>query len=250
MCIRDSKDIYYILDDGRGYAVDANVKVTNALELQRLNERSIAMSLCARTLEKDWGATCKCDEVTESTSPIVDVKKHVKAGCTFKNCHKVAAFTLRRESALEPGLTMNDDDLAAARRAFADVKRAADAGLEDLTNRQRVLAESLRSDDASSHAHPIGCGARLRIARDLVSAGGFPEWTNYVGGFVGALDYVWASARDFTPRAVSPLPPLTAVTENVALPNACFPSDHVPIVVDVERRTDRKEAHLRSASRG
>ena len=112
-----AKDIYYILDDGRGYAVDANVKVTNALELQRLNERSIAMSLCARTLEKDWGATCKCDEVTESTSPIVDVKKHVKAGCTFKNCHKVAAFTLRRESALEPGLTMTDDDLAAARRA-------------------------------------------------------------------------------------------------------------------------------------
>ena len=245
-----AKDIYYILDDGRGYAVDANVKVTNVLELQRLNERSIAMSLCARTLEKDWGATCKCDEVTESTSPIVDVKKHVKAGCTFKNCHKVAAFTLRRESALEPGLTMTDDDLAAARRAFADVKRAADAGLEDLTNRQRVLADSLRSDDPSSSAHPIGCGARLRIARELVSAGGFPEWTNFVGGFVGALDYVWASARDFTPRAVSPLPPLTAVTENVALPNACFPSDHVPIVVDVERRTDRKEARVRCASRG
>lgn len=228
-----AKDLHYVLDDGRGYAVDAYVKVTNALELQRLNERSVAMSLCARTLEKEWGASCKCGDST-SDNPIVDVKKHVRAGCTFKNCHKVAAFTLRRESALDPGLTMNEDDLAAARRAFADLKRAADIGLEDFAEQQRVLAESAHHDDASSSSRPIGCGARLRIARELVSAGGFPEWTNYVGGFVGALDYVWVSSRDFAPRAVSPLPPLTAVTEHVALPNARFPSDHVPMVVDVD----------------
>jgi len=232
-----AKDLYYVLDDGRGYAVDLNVTVTNALELQRLNERSIAMSLCARTLEKEWGASCKCGDST-SDNPIVDVKKHVRAGCTFKNCHKVAAFTLRRESALDPGVTMNDDDLAAARRAFADAKRAFDVGLEVVANRQRVLAESLRrdddDDDDASGSRPVGCGARLRIARGLVSASGFPEWTNYVGGFIGALDYVWVSSRDFAPRAVSPLPPLTAVTEHVALPNARFPSDHVPMVVDVD----------------
>ncbi|ABO99714.1 predicted protein [Ostreococcus lucimarinus CCE9901] len=83
-------------------------------------------------------------------------------------------------------------------------------------------------------AVPIGCGAHLRTARPLFSAGGFLEWTNYVGGFVGALDYVWCSTSDFASRATSPLPDMSAVLAHTALPNAQFPSDHIPVIVDVD----------------
>ena len=227
-----ARDLYYILDDGKGYEPNRNFdEVNDVFELRALIERSISMSLCARTLEQEWGASCKCDELP-SNNAIVDVKKHVKCGCTFKNCHTVAAFTLRRESGLEPGLIMNVDDHAVARRAFSEIKRAQDDGFAAVWAKQTELASSVAPTAAT--AVPIGCGAHLTIARPLFSAGGFPEWTNYVGGFVGALDYVWCSTSDFISRSTSPLPDMSAVLAHTALPNAQFPSDHVPVIVDVD----------------
>ena len=231
-----ARSLYYILDDGRGYETDRTYKVQNSMELRELVERGIFMSLSARTLNESWGAKCKCSSDDSGEGPIVAVKKHVKAGCTFKNCHAVAAFTLRREIGLDPGLSMNEDELLAAKQAFASMKNAQAEGFDIVSKAQIKAMESVKPAEGA-RVVPVGCGATLSIARPLTSAGGYPEWTNYVGGFVGALDYVWCS-EDFNPRTVAPPPPMSAVLEATALPNAQFPSDHVPVVVGVDFRTD------------
>lgn len=37
----------------------------------------------------------------------------------------------------------------------------------------------------------VGLGLALEHPFKLQSACGFPEWTNYVQGFTGCLDYIW-----------------------------------------------------------
>jgi 2',5'-phosphodiesterase len=74
-----------------------------------------------------------------------------------------------------------------------------------------------------------------------------------LGGFSGALDYIWADTASgaggegaaaagagrarqvgLRPVASMPLPPLAAVTSETALPSLEFPSDHLPMVADLE----------------
>ena len=80
----------------------------------------------------------------------------------------------------------------------------------------------------------------LRHPLTLQSACGYVEWTNYVGGFSGALDYIWADTASgavevgLRPVACMPMPPLAAVTAETALPSLEFPSDHLPMVADLE----------------
>ena len=115
------------------------------------------MSLCARTLDKEWGASCKCDEKSsDDANAIAAVKKHVKCGCTLKNCHAVAAFTLRRESGLAPGLTMDADDHVIARRAFSDIKRAQGDGfaaVSEIVIASRVPPTLFRTFSVSVKLH-------------------------------------------------------------------------------------------------
>lgn len=197
------------------------------------------MSLCTRTLREKYGASCGCgiDALTEE-NPIIRVKKHVEKKCTFKNCHTVAAFTLRREAGLSPGTSMDDDDHAAALDAFRVIKSAEAAGFDAVRDAQTALTDAAMRDTQTSGSTviPVGCGLSLTIPPEsrIISAGGFLEWTNYVGGFIGALDYCWISQHAFIPRRVSPLPEMRAVLENTALPNAQFPSDHIPVVVDID----------------
>ena len=235
-----ARDLFYVMDDGTGYdTVDRNLKVTDAQGLQNLVERSVCMSLCTRTLREKYGASCGCgiDALTEA-NPIIRVKKHVEKKCTFKNCHTVAAFTLRREAGLSPGTSMDDDDHAAALDAFRVIKSAEAAGFDAVRDAQTALTDAAMRDTQTSGSTviPVGCGLSLTIPPEsrIISAGGFLEWTNYVGGFIGALDYCWISQHAFIPRRVSPLPEMRAVLENTALPNAQFPSDHIPVVVDID----------------
>jgi len=236
-----ARDLFYILDDGRGYEINRSLEVANAADLRHLHERGVCMSLCARTLDEPYGAECKCKDEPDETNPIIAVKAHVKAGCTFKNCHKVAAFTLRRESGLDPDIHASSEDIAACKSAFARVKSAQTVGFQKIKSAQSTLAHQSTPSPPTldDNVTPAGCGLTLKIPIHLSSASGYPDWTNYVGGFVGALDYVWCSADAFIPRAVAPLPPMSAVTQCVALPNAQFPSDHVPVLARVDFCVDK-----------
>jgi len=233
-----ARDLFYISDDGARYETDRDLRVTNASELQNVFERGICVDICKRTLKKQYGASCACGDSSKDgvTNPIVRVKMHVERKCTFKNCHTVAAFVLRRECGLAPGTSLDEDEDAVAEAVIRDIHAAATRGFETVRAAQTALTDAVTDDVRCTEVVPIGCGLTITLPDNsrLVSAGGFLPWTNFVGGFVGALDYIWTSADAFVPRRVSPLPNMTAVLASTALPNAQFPSDHVPVVVDVD----------------
>lgn len=88
------------------------------------------------------------------------------------------------------------------------------------------------SSELAQISNREGCGLEVRQTAHLVCATGYPEYTNFVGGFVGALDYVFVGARRLRSLRVLAPPPHAAVTARTALPSACFPSDHLPIACD------------------
>ena len=142
--------------------------------------------------------------------------------------------------------------------AASDVAAATSAARKALDSHRAVLRSVSDSALALEHeamgaldranaesggwvAASIGAsGVHMRHPLRLSSACGDPEWTNFVGGFRGALDYVWCDTSLDTPFgaamvpvAHAPMPPLEAVTRQTALPNDEFPSDHLPMVADV-----------------
>ena len=77
-------------------------------------------------------------------------------------------------------------------------------------------------------------GMNLHHNLELISACGYPRYTNFVAGFAGCLDYIYI-ARDLLKVAkVVPLSSHEDVTLYTALPNAVFPSDHLPLVCELE----------------
>ena len=152
----------------------------------------------------------------------------------------------------DPGVERSADaaapDVAAASAAAREALDAHRAGLravqESALALEREAMGALERADAEAGgwaAAEVGASAmHLRHPLRLRSACGDPEWTNFVGGFRGALDYVWCDTSSDTafgaamvPVAHAPMPPLEAVTRQTALPNDEFPSDHLPMVADV-----------------
>ena len=80
-------------------------------------------------------------------------------------------------------------------------------------------------------------GMNLRHSLELTSACGYPRYTNYVSGFAGCLDYIYVDRRSLNVARVIPLPSHEDVTFFTALPNAVFPSDHLPLVCDLQWST-------------
>ncbi|XP_056590487.1 2',5'-phosphodiesterase 12 [Triplophysa dalaica] len=70
----------------------------------------------------------------------------------------------------------------------------------------------------------------------LVSACGFPVYTNYVGGFQGCLDYIFVEPHVLQVDQIIPLPSHQEVTTSQALPSVSHPSDHIALVCDLKWR--------------
>ncbi|KAM9444155.1 2',5'-phosphodiesterase 12 [Clarias gariepinus] len=68
----------------------------------------------------------------------------------------------------------------------------------------------------------------------LTSACGEPEYTNYVGGFNGCLDYIFIESQALQVEQVIPLPSHQEVTTYQALPSVSHPSDHIALVCDLK----------------
>uniref|UniRef100_A0A914H331 Endonuclease/exonuclease/phosphatase domain-containing protein n=1 Tax=Globodera rostochiensis TaxID=31243 RepID=A0A914H331_GLORO len=72
---------------------------------------------------------------------------------------------------------------------------------------------------------------------------GFPEYTNYTNavgfkpGYIGCLDYIWANPPLHVER-VWPMPDHQLVTKYGALPSPIAPSDHLPILCEVQLLND------------
>jgi len=68
----------------------------------------------------------------------------------------------------------------------------------------------------------------------LVSASGYPQFTNFTGGFKDLLDYVFMSADSgLDVLRTAPLPSEEALGARTALPSAVYPSDHVALALDL-----------------
>lgn len=76
-------------------------------------------------------------------------------------------------------------------------------------------------------------GMSLSHGFNLVSACGYPRYTNYVGGYTGCLDYIYVESERLQTLNVVPMPSHEDVTEHTALPNAVFPSDHIALVCEL-----------------
>lgn len=68
----------------------------------------------------------------------------------------------------------------------------------------------------------------------MMSASGFPPFSNYTRDFKMTLDYIFVDADSFSVAAVAPTPSEDVLKENVALPSVVFPSDHISLIVDID----------------
>lgn len=283
-------------EGGLGGGPDADPSGSALASIEARLGRMAASWRVVAEVERGTRVACGVrDEAAECAR--AKVRAHADAGCTFKTCAAVAAWALREDAGMEPGIAVpglskvrfpgqgggqeggngpvwgravpGDDaprgdgdeggdagadegrDVAALSRAVASLVDARAATVAELVRSASSLERTERARDAIDAANarsggwaavPIGaCGLHLRHPFSLASACGEPEWTNFVSGFRGALDYVWCdeggepgSGRALRPVAAMPMPPLEAVRAQVALPNAEFPSDHLPMVADLE----------------
>ena len=77
-------------------------------------------------------------------------------------------------------------------------------------------------------------GLELKHDQTFSSAAGYPKYTNYTLGFKDCLDYIWIERDAMEVKQVVPFPSDEELSMHVALPNIVFPSDHVPVIVDLK----------------
>ena len=84
------------------------------------------------------------------------------------------------------------------------------------------------------------CNSPLLLSQDLshdfdfFSAAGTPVYTNFVAGFCGTLDYIYADGTKLELKRDIPLSEHADVVKEIALPNRIFPSDHMALVVELK----------------
>ena len=69
---------------------------------------------------------------------------------------------------------------------------------------------------------------------NLQSSCGSPEYTNYTEGFVGLLDYIFASKKFFDVESIVPIPSKEEVQRYTALPSPVLPSDHIALICELK----------------
>nr|XP_023019756.1 2',5'-phosphodiesterase 12-like [Leptinotarsa decemlineata] len=68
----------------------------------------------------------------------------------------------------------------------------------------------------------------------MESACGTPKFTNYTKDFKGCLDYIFIESEKLKVRQVIPMTEEEELAKHEGLPNEYFPSDHLPLVVDLK----------------
>mmetsp|Transcript_16300 Transcript_16300/g.31313 ORF Transcript_16300/g.31313 Transcript_16300/m.31313 type:complete len:252 (+) Transcript_16300:930-1685(+) len=164
--------------------------------------------------------------------------EHVRSGCTFKTCCALAAYTIRADAGLEPALQADGSEAKLVDGFTADLQKDIDAAIAEqaLVCENTQDAAPARSPGRVRVTHSVGLGLSLAHPFELESGCGFPEWTNYVQGFTGCLDYIWCDKRSIKVLGTLPEPPLASITKEVALPSSEFPSDHLPMACEIQLR--------------
>ena len=90
-----------------------------------------------------------------------------------------------------------------------------------------VVSEEFRSIDLSNSL------PTLRHPYKLVSAAGYPLYTNFTRDFKDVLDYIYVEESAFSIDHAAIFPTFDVLSESVALPSSSFPSDHLAVLVDL-----------------
>jgi mRNA deadenylase 3'-5' endonuclease subunit Ccr4 len=77
----------------------------------------------------------------------------------------------------------------------------------------------------------------------MLSAAGYPQFTNFTVGFKDVLDYIFVPRQGpygaLEPLRIAPMPSEQRLGRDGAIPSASFPSDHVALAVDLSYRKGR-----------
>ena len=63
---------------------------------------------------------------------------------------------------------------------------------------------------------------------------GFPEFTTYTEGFIGVIDYIFASKKYFNLESVIPVPSKDELQLYTAIPSPVMPSDHIALICELK----------------
>lgn len=78
-------------------------------------------------------------------------------------------------------------------------------------------------------------GTDLSHGLDFSSACGFPDFTNYVPGFQACIDYIFYQNSVLNVKDSISLHERETLSANGGgIPSELFPSDHIPLVCDLE----------------
>ena len=80
------------------------------------------------------------------------------------------------------------------------------------------------------------CLPNLTHDLNLISAAGFPLYSNYTKHFKDILDYIYIENDKCEILRVAPFPSEAVLSERTALPSKVFPSDHIAVAVDIKFR--------------
>lgn len=94
----------------------------------------------------------------------------------------------------------------------------------DISLQQTSLADIMNRDFAEI-SHPF------RFA----SACEKPQYTNYTVGFKDLLDYIYVDPSEYSTISIGEFPSEEVLAAETAIPSTCFPSDHIALVVDIQR---------------
>jgi len=88
------------------------------------------------------------------------------------------------------------------------------------------------TDDQDEHCQTMSLSHPFK----LLSACGFPPFTNYTLGFKGTLDYIFYDISHLDVEAVIPVPLEEELSLHSAIPSVVMPSDHIALVCDLKWR--------------
>lgn len=104
-------------------------------------------------------------------------------------------------------------------------------------DRIRGSENESKSSNISTNTVEVNLNILPVLTHDLqlISAAGFPTYTNFTQAFKDLLDYIFIDGSLDVFR-VGPFPTYEELIENVAIPSQLYPSDHLAVVVDVQMK--------------
>ena len=101
-------------------------------------------------------------------------------------------------------------------------------------NADKIQSAGTTATSTTNILQPVDVLPNFTHKLNLVSAAGFPQYSNYTPEFKNLLDYVYISRESLQTIRIAPFPSEAVFSEKQGLPSQVFPSDHIAIAVDVQ----------------